>query len=89
MSGAVFVCAAVWNTAAAHVAPGSTMDRCSICVAELWVAPSAKGALANHPNARKVCLECAVENGYFKKSRLAPMTDEQAKEIELMHRTMG
>lgn len=87
MESVVFVCAAIYNTDIAFIAQGSTKSKCSICAAEVWVVPSAAAILVNYPTAKKVCLECAVQNGYLKNSRIAPMTQEQARELEVIHGT--
>ena len=38
---------------------GSTIVACCVCAAEVWLAPTSRAILAQRPDRRVICVECA------------------------------
>lgn len=58
----------------------STLDKCSECGQPVWVAPSGRKLLAEHPNMKIICIPCATPK-IERDSKFMPINEEQKGEL--------
>lgn len=76
----LLVCAPVGG--ASQFLPNTDVIQCSKCGQGMWIAPSGKKVMAEDPEMKAICLDCALPHLLENPdAKVQPITEEQVQEI--------